>query len=48
LRGDVEHLAASAVLDALLAELVVLVDERYPVVFSDTVVNTWHGDFYLA
>ena len=48
LGGDVEHLSPAAVLDALLAGLVVLVDERYPVAGADAVVNTGYGDFQLA
>ena len=46
--GDVEHLAATAVLDALLAGLVVLVDERYPVAGAHTVVDAWHLDLPVA
>jgi hypothetical protein len=46
--GDVEHLAATAVLDAFLAGLVVLIDERYPVAGADAVVDAWHLDLCLA
>ena len=46
--GDVEDFAAAAVLDALRAWLVVLVDHRYPVALADAVVDAGHLDFQLA
>ncbi len=46
--GDVEHFAAAAVLDALDARLVVLVDHCYPVALADAVVDAGHGDFEFA
>jgi hypothetical protein len=47
-RSDIEHFSAAAVLDAFLACLVVLVDERYPIALAHPIVNSWHRDFYVA
>jgi hypothetical protein len=46
--GEIEDFSAGAILDALLAGLVVLVDERYSVALADAVVNTRHGDLLVA
>jgi hypothetical protein len=47
-RCDVEDFAAAAVLDALDAWLVVLVDHCYPVALADAVVDAGHRDFEFA
>ena len=46
--GDVEDFALAAVLDALHAWLVVLLDHRYPVALADAVVDARHLDFQVA
>ena len=46
--GDVEDFAVAAVLDALRAWLVVLLDHRHAVALADAVVNAGHLDLQLA
>jgi hypothetical protein len=46
--ADVEHFAASAVLDPLGAGLAVLLDHRHAIAGADAVVGTGHVDFQLA
>ena len=46
--GDVEYLSPAAVLDSLLAHLVVLVDHRDPVTLAHAVMRAGDGDLPLA